>query len=153
MYHLWRHDRRVKRLLVIVIQQHGDQGEFSDVFGQFAGKGDEALAAFGLELIPVAQAGFEQRGQPLGDDGFHIFIGGQGTFFQFDAEPFADPVEGKLFRAADEGDCYAGSPRPSGTPCPVDVRFQLIGRFVLDDVGEFGDVQTPRGYVGRDEEP
>jgi len=138
----------VEHLLVRVIQQHRDQGQFSDVFGQFAGEGDEAAAAFGQQFVPVAQAGFKQRGQALRDDGFHIFVGGQRAFFEVNAEAFADPVELELFGTTDEGDRYARCPRAAGAPRAVDVRLQFVGRFVLDDMREFGDVQPARGHVG-----
>ena len=47
--------------------------------------------------------------------------------------------------------CPAG-PRPPCASSTVNVRLQVIRRFVLDHVRQIRDIETAGGYIGRDQE-
>ena len=91
----------MQQLLIIVIQQHGDDWEFVFFFGQGAGQGLEALAALGLQFIAGTQARFEQGCQTLGDYFGNILITGDDAFFKFDLVLTGNTVEGGFLHRVD----------------------------------------------------
>ena len=70
----------MKRLLVIIIQQHGDDGRFVLVFSEAAGKRFEALAALRLQFVPGTQSRFEQGRHTFRDNRCHVRICRNGQF-------------------------------------------------------------------------
>ena len=48
-----------------------------------------------------------------------------------------------------EGECHASGSGPRRSPDAVDVAFGLVGKLVVDDVGDVVDVDAPGGDVGR----
>ena len=144
--------RRMKRLLVIIIEQHRDDGQLVLVFSQGPAQRHEALAAFDQQLVPVAQAGFEQGGDPLRHHRLHVGGLGQGPFLQVDAVAPADAVELYLLQVRHERNSDPGRPRAPGAPRAVDVALGVLRRFVLEDVGECGDVQPAGSHIGGDQE-
>ena len=56
----------MKCLLVIIVQQHRDNGGFILAFGQAAAQRHEALAAFDQQFIALAQARLEQGRDAFG---------------------------------------------------------------------------------------
>jgi hypothetical protein len=125
---------RVKTLLVVIVQQHRDDGGLVLALRQFPTQGFEALAALRVQLVAQAQLRFEEAGHALGDDLRHVFIGREGALLHFDAVALGDAVQLQTLDAGDEGDGHAGRAGPAGAAGPMDVGFGIFRRLELDDV-------------------
>ena len=83
----------MQHLLVVIVQQHGKDGQLVFVLDQAAGQGCKALATFGLQLVTPAQAGFEQGGDTFRNHRFHIRVGWQRTLLKVYGVVSGDALE------------------------------------------------------------
>ena len=67
------------------------------------------------------------------------------------AEVLGDPPHVAHLVGEDEADADAAGPGAAGAADAVDVSVAILGRVVVDDVGDVGDVDPSRGDVGRDQ--
>ena len=84
----------MQHLLIVFVDQHGEQGHFVLALGPGAHKWCKAAAALALDIVTLTQAGFQQRSHTFGDDGFQIGVGRQGALLKLDAKALGDAVDG-----------------------------------------------------------
>ena len=147
--------RRLSRqgFLVIFVQQHGQQGQFVLSLPQALSEREKTLHPLGLQAVPRAEIRLQQGGNPLGDDSLHIGIPGQRAFLEFDAEFPGDLLQLDFFQGSDQGKGHPAGPGPSGAPDPMDVNLRVLRRLVLNDMGQFLDIDAPGRHIGSHHEP
>src|SRR5262245_26227868 len=102
----------MKSLLIVVVQQHGDNRRFVFTFSETAAETNESPAAFGLEFVAGPEPRFEYGGQTLGNNLLDVRVGGRRAFLHVDTEASGDSNQLQLFHLIHQGH------RNPGSTCP-----------------------------------
>jgi hypothetical protein len=142
----------VKRLLVIVVQQHRKEGQTLLALTQIVDERLKALHPLALQPVAIAQAGFQQYRHPLRDDGLDVFRGRQRPLLHLDTIPLGDAVQRHLFHHIHHRDSHPTTAGAAGASRAMDIEFGIIGWLVDDDVRQVREIDSACRDIGGDQE-